>query len=78
MIEDDVLRGVREAREAYAKLFNYDIEAMAEDLRRQDEAGDWPVVRLEPRRPAGFEARPDGTGPGSQSIETEPSGSDQD
>jgi hypothetical protein len=52
MVEDDVLREVRAAREAYARLHNYDVRAMVADLRARDLAGDWPVVRHPPRRPA--------------------------
>ena len=51
MTEDDVLREVRAAREAYARLHNFDVRAMVEDLRARDKAGDWPVVRRAPRRP---------------------------
>ena len=51
MVEDDVLREVRAAREAYARLYNYDVRAMVADLRARDLAGDWPVVRHPPRRP---------------------------
>lgn len=52
MIEDDVLREVRAAREAYSRTHGYDVQAMVADLRAQDEAGDWPVVRRSPRRPS--------------------------
>jgi len=51
MIEDSVLQEVRAARDAYARSHGYDIRAMVADLRKQDERGDWPVVRLVPRRP---------------------------
>jgi hypothetical protein len=51
MTEDDVLRGVREAREAYARAHDFDVRAMVADLRARDAAGDWPVVRRAPRRP---------------------------
>jgi len=51
MIEDEVLREVRAAREAYARSLGYDVRAMVADLRAQDAAGDWPVVRRAPRRP---------------------------
>ena len=51
MIEDDVLREVRAAREAYARLHDFDVRAMAADLRARDLAGDWPVVRRPSRRP---------------------------
>jgi hypothetical protein len=49
MIEDDVLRTVREA---YAQSHNYDVRAMVADLRARDAAGDWPVVRHPRRRPS--------------------------
>jgi hypothetical protein len=52
MAEDDVLRGVRAAREAYARSLGYDVQAMVADLRARDTAGDWPVVRRAPRRPS--------------------------
>jgi hypothetical protein len=51
MIEDDVLREVRAAREAYARLHHFDVRAMVADLRSRDSVGDWPVVRHPPRRP---------------------------
>jgi hypothetical protein len=51
MVEDDVLREVRAAREAYARAHNYDVRAMLADLRARDAAGDWVVVRRSPRRP---------------------------
>ena len=51
MYEDRVIQEVRAAREAYAASFNYDLRAMAADLRAQDAKGDRVVVRLEPRRP---------------------------
>ena len=52
MVEDDVLREVRAAREAYAKLHQFDVRAMVADLQTRDLAGDWPVVRHAPRRPS--------------------------
>ncbi|HZU34459.1 MAG TPA: hypothetical protein VFA18_01050 [Gemmataceae bacterium] len=51
MTEDDVLREVRAAREAYARSHQFDVRAMVADLRARDAAGDWPVVRRPPRRP---------------------------
>ena len=52
MNEDSVLQEVRAAREAYARSHGYDVRAMVADLRGRDDRGDWPVVRLAPRRPA--------------------------
>ena len=51
MIEDDVIRGVRAAREEYARLHNFNIRAMVADLQAKDAAGDWPVVSRPARRP---------------------------
>ncbi len=56
MIEDDVLREVRSAREAYARSHGFDVWAMVADLRARDEVGDRPVVRLAPRRPGSFDS----------------------
>jgi hypothetical protein len=50
MNEDSVLKEVRAAREAFARLHDYDVRAMVADLRQRDDRGDWPVVRLAPRR----------------------------
>ncbi|WP_254506816.1 hypothetical protein [Anatilimnocola floriformis] len=46
---DEVLQEVRKAREAFAQRHNFDVRAMVADLQKQDQAGDWPVVRHEPR-----------------------------
>jgi hypothetical protein len=51
MIEDEVVRGVRAARVAYAELHGFNIRAMVADLQAQDSAGDWPVVSHASRRP---------------------------
>jgi hypothetical protein len=49
MIEDSVVREIREARDAYARSLGYDARAIVADLKKRDEQGDWPVVRLAPR-----------------------------
>ena len=48
MAEDDVLRGVRAAREAFARAHGFDPHAMVAALRALDAAGDWPVIRAVP------------------------------
>jgi len=50
MIEDDVIRGVRAAREEFARRHGFNIRAMVADLQAQDSAGDWPVVTRPARR----------------------------
>lgn len=52
MRDDDVMRQVRDAREAYARSLGYDLKAIVADLRDQDAKGDRLVVRLAPRRPS--------------------------
>ena len=71
MNDDSVLQEVRAAQEAYARSHGYDVYAMMADLRRQDERGDWPVVRLAPRRPTipgGRPCEPSLSAPASTSI----------
>jgi hypothetical protein len=52
MIEDDVVREVRAAREEYCRQLGYDLVAIVRDLREQEQSGDRQVIRLPPRRPA--------------------------
>lgn len=48
---DSIVQEVRDIREAYAKQFDYKLEAIFRDLKAQEQAGDRPVVSLPPRRP---------------------------
>lgn len=51
MKEDSVLEEVRVARDAYAKVFGYDVHAMVADLRTRDERDDRTTISLSPRKP---------------------------
>lgn len=51
MIEDDVVREVRAARDEYCRQLGYDLATIVRDLREQELAGGRQVVRLLPRRP---------------------------
>lgn len=66
MHEDDVLRAVRAAREAFARSHGYNIRAMVADLREHDARGDRPVVRLPSRRPPVPAATPPSPSPAPQ------------
>ena len=71
---DSELRALRAARDAFAREHNYDIKAMGAFLRELNLQDDRPVVRLPPRRPAGYVApqsadRP-AEGPDGRQIET--------
>ena len=47
---DDVLREVRQIREAYAKQFADDHQAIHRDLTEQEQASSRRIVSLPPRR----------------------------
>lgn len=57
---DDILLEVRKAREAYAKEFGYDLQAIHRDLNAQEQASGRRIVSLPPRRPK--PTTPSGTG----------------
>ena len=48
---DDILLEVRKAREAYAKEFGYDLQAIHRELKAQEQASGRRIVSLPPRRP---------------------------
>ena len=48
---DGILLEIRQAREAYAKAFGYDLHAIHRDLKAQEQASGRRVVSLPPRRP---------------------------
>jgi hypothetical protein len=48
---DDILAGVRQAREELLASHSGDLRALVAELRELDAKGDWPVVSLPPRRP---------------------------
>ena len=50
MIDDDIILGVRAAREEYARSHGFNIRAMIADLQARDVAGDQLVVRRPARR----------------------------
>ena len=50
MWRDPVVEEVRAIRDAYAKRFNYDLDAMARDLREKEARSDRQLVDPAPRR----------------------------
>jgi hypothetical protein len=50
MWQDPVVEEVRAIRDAYAKQFNYDIEAIYRDLKAQEAQSGREVVSLPPKR----------------------------
>ena len=53
-MNDPVVAEVRKAREEYARQFNYDLHAMCEDLRREQERSGGPVVSFPKKRVRAF------------------------
>lgn len=58
MEDDPVVTEIRRIREEIAAHFNYDLDAIIEDARRRYLNGSRKVIRLPPRRPEGFQAKP--------------------
>ena len=52
MWKDPIVEEVRTIRQKHAKRFNYDLRAIVDDLRKQQEQSGRKYVRFEPRRPA--------------------------
>ncbi|HEX9730663.1 MAG TPA: hypothetical protein VGG06_01610 [Thermoanaerobaculia bacterium] len=50
MWHDPVVEEVRAIRDAYAKSFNYDIDAIGRDLREKEKRGERKLVDATPRR----------------------------
>ncbi len=51
MWKDEIVGEVRRMREAHAAEFDYDLEAIYEDLKAQEAASGREVVSFPPRRP---------------------------
>ena len=48
---DPIVAEVRRARDAYARRFNYDLEAIVKDLQQQELRSGANVVSFPPKRP---------------------------
>ncbi len=51
MWNDPIVEEVRKVRNDHARKFNYDLKAIAADLKKQQQAGRRKVVSLPPRKP---------------------------
>ena len=51
MWNDPIVEEVRNVRNEHAKKFNYDLNAIAADLKKQQKASKRKFVTLPPRRP---------------------------
>ncbi|WP_009633251.1 hypothetical protein [Synechocystis sp. PCC 7509] len=50
MWQDEIVEEIHQIREAYAKSFNYDLDAIFEDLRKKETESGREVVRLSRKR----------------------------
>lgn len=50
MIDDPIVEEVRAYRQAHAERFNYDLDAIFEDLIKQEKNSSRPVINRPPRR----------------------------
>jgi hypothetical protein len=53
MRKDPIVEEVRRLREAYAEQFNFDLAALAKDLKKQEAETGRAVVSRKPRTPSG-------------------------
>jgi len=51
MWTDEIVEDVRRLREEYAAKFNYDLEAIYQDLKKQGKQDNRKVVSLPPKQP---------------------------
>ena len=51
MQRDPIVEEVRQARDAYAKKFNYDLDAICRDLQEKQRQSEKKVISLPPKRP---------------------------
>jgi hypothetical protein len=51
MPDDPIVEEVRNARDEYAKQFNYDLDAICRDLQEKQRQSNRQVVSFPPRRP---------------------------
>jgi len=49
-MKDPIIEEVRQARDAHARKFNYDLDAICDDLRKREKASGRPSVSLPPKQ----------------------------
>ena len=50
MSQDSIIKEIRTIREAYAKRFNYDLQAIYRDLKEKEKKSGRKIVSLPPKR----------------------------
>jgi len=49
-VKDPIVEEVRRVRDVHAKQFDYDLDAICDDLRKREKASGQPTVSLPPKR----------------------------
>ena len=57
MWKDEIVEEVRRNREAYAAKFNFDLQAMYEDLRKAEQKSKHKKVSFKPKKPVKLEVK---------------------
>ena len=57
MWKDEIVEEVRKNREAYAARFNFDLQAMYEDLKKAEQKSGRKKVSFKPRKPVKLEVK---------------------
>jgi hypothetical protein len=57
MWKDEIVEEVRKNREAYAAKFNFDLQAMYEDLKKAERKSKRKKVSLKPKKPVQIELK---------------------
>jgi len=52
MMKDPIIEEIYRAREAHSKQFNYDLDAICEDMRKREIEAGYPTVSLGTKRVA--------------------------
>lgn len=58
MQPDPIVEEVRKIRDEYAKRFNYDLDAICQDLQEKQRLGKRRVISLPPKRPRKMNGSP--------------------
>ncbi len=57
MWNDEIVEEVRKHREAYAAKFNYDLQAIYEDLKKMEKKSNHKKVSFKPKKPVKIEIK---------------------
>ena len=69
-MNDPIVEEVRRIRDAHAARFNYDLDAICEDIRKQEQLSGRVFVRLPPRKPSSARWRRQRVPSDSEQVQT--------